>query len=362
MFKNVPFLIEQNELNSQTDFQKKINLKKCIKALYIYLMIYILMISVKVAFKKTLVYIDDYPNSKNPMKKVDKITNMKIALCTIGKQENLYAKEFIEYYINLGVDHIYIYDDNDPNTERIADIVEPKYKSQVTIHLTKDKKVTHQSMAFDNCYKSYNKEYDWFIILDMDEFLYIRNNTLENYLLDHSLDKCDIVKINWVVSRDNDLLHYDPRPQFERFKPPYIKSNFIKSVVRGNISDLGYWVHSPWLSPKRNITCDNRGERIFYKDLNFEKTEQINIDKAFIVHFRFRSTEELIIKNKRGFGDWLKDDLEWTLNAHILDYFQQNTITLEKINYIEKELKVNLWKYRLKYFFQKLFYLDFIHI
>ena len=108
MFKNVPFLIEQNELNSQTDFQKKINLKKCIKALYIYLMIYILMISVKVAFKKTLVYIDDYPNSKNPMKKVDKITNMKIALCTIGKQENLYEamnnnrKDAIEFVLHDG--------------------------------------------------------------------------------------------------------------------------------------------------------------------------------------------------------------------------------------------------------------------
>jgi hypothetical protein len=51
-------------------------------------------------------------------------------------------------------------------------------------------------MAFDNCYKSYNKEYDWFILLDMDEFLYIVNNTLENYLSSDILDRCDIVKIN----------------------------------------------------------------------------------------------------------------------------------------------------------------------
>ena len=64
----------------------------------------------------------------------------------------------------------------------------------------------------------------------MDEFLYIVNNTLENYLLDNVFDKCDIVKINWEVSGDNDLLHYEPRPKFERFKSPYIKSNFIKTV------------------------------------------------------------------------------------------------------------------------------------
>ena len=181
----------------------------------------------------------------------------------------------------------------------------------------------------------------------MDEFLYIVNNTLENYLSSDILDKCDIVKINWAISRDNDLPHYDQRPQFERFKPPYIKSKFIKSVVRGNISDLGYWVHSPRISPTRNITCNSNGERVFYKEINFEIIEPINVDKAFIIHLRFRSTEESINKSKRGFRkNWLPFDL-----GYIGDYFQQNPITLEKINYIEKELKLNLWKYRLKYYF-----------
>ena len=74
------------------------------------------MIASKISFKKTRLYIDDYPNPNIPMKKAKKTTNMKIALCTLGKQENLYAKEFIEYYTNLGVDHIYIYKDNEPNT------------------------------------------------------------------------------------------------------------------------------------------------------------------------------------------------------------------------------------------------------
>ena len=38
---------------------------------------------------------------------------MKVALCVIGKLENRYAPEFIDYYRNLGFDHIYIGDDND---------------------------------------------------------------------------------------------------------------------------------------------------------------------------------------------------------------------------------------------------------
>ena len=31
--------------------------------------------------------------------------DIKIALCTMGRTENLYVKEFIEYYIKLGIDH-----------------------------------------------------------------------------------------------------------------------------------------------------------------------------------------------------------------------------------------------------------------
>ena len=40
--------------------------------------------------------------SSKPKKK-----EIKIALCTMGKRENLYAKEFINYYIKLGVDKIF---------------------------------------------------------------------------------------------------------------------------------------------------------------------------------------------------------------------------------------------------------------
>ena len=32
--------------------------------------------------------------------------SIKIALCTMGKKENLYIKEFVDYYIKLGIDHI----------------------------------------------------------------------------------------------------------------------------------------------------------------------------------------------------------------------------------------------------------------
>ena len=49
--------------------------------------------------------------------KNDKANDLKVALCTMGKFENLYVKEYVDYYVKLGIDHLFIYDDNDPNTE-----------------------------------------------------------------------------------------------------------------------------------------------------------------------------------------------------------------------------------------------------
>ena len=78
------------------------------------------------------------------------------------------------------------------------------------------------------------------------------------------------------------------------------------------------------------------------------------MDKAFLIHYRFKSTEELINKYKRGYRDWFGKNSKGFLKGNIEDYFEQNKITLEKINFIEKELKINLIYYRIRYYFCKI--------
>ena len=79
----------------------------------------------------------------------------------MAKKENLYAKEFIDYYIKLGVDHIFIYDDNDPNTEKISDVINEKYKKYVSIYENIKSTIKNQTIAFTQCYKNNRNYYDW---------------------------------------------------------------------------------------------------------------------------------------------------------------------------------------------------------
>ena len=269
--------------------------------------------------------------------------NIKVAICTMAKQENLYIKEFVDYYINLGINHFYIYDSNDPNTEKISDIIGKEYKKYVTIYENK-KEIINQTIAYTKCYNSNKYKFNWIIMIDIDEYLYIKTGTLKNYLSSSIFNKCDFIKIHWVQPTDNNLLYYENKSLFERFKKPYLKDTHIKTIVRGNIEKLKFSIHSPLESPKKNSTCNNAGEKINYKNIHFQDIFEINYDKAYIIHFKYKSTQEYINKIRRGY-EWEDENF---LKMRINEYFNDNEITIEKIKYMEKELKLNLTKYKRK--------------
>ena len=134
-------------------------------------------------FKKVIIFIIEIFLYFLINYKIIKFFNkIKISLCTMGKNENLYVKEFVEYYIKLGIDHIFIYDDNEQNTEKISSALGNKYKNKITIYENIKDRIYNQSEAFTDCYQNNLNKYDWFLMVDMDEYLYIVNNTLKKII------------------------------------------------------------------------------------------------------------------------------------------------------------------------------------
>lgn len=267
----------------------------------------------------------------------------KIALCTLGKKENLYVKEFVLYYKKLGIDKIFIYDDNDINTEKINDVNPLKHYARV---YRNKNKIKNHSDAFTHCYNNNKNKYNWILMIDMDEFLTVVNDTLKSYLSSPIFNRCDFIIFHWLIPSDNNLIYYDNRSLFERFKGPYVKSRFIKTIIRGGIPKLKYHCHSPSFSPINNITCNNEGKIIKYKRLDMKKYPLINTKKAYIIHFKFKSTEEYFNKFKRGYSNWHKNRKQHLYNK-LYQYlrFKYNNITKEKLNYIENKTNINLSKY-----------------
>ena len=88
------------------------------------------------------------------------------------------------------------------------------------------------------------------------------------------------------------------------------------------------------------------GKIIKNDNIDYEYIDKINIGKAYIIHFNYKSTEEFIKKYKRGYSNWFGERINGFLRLKIDNYFSDNEITNEKINYMEKELKINLNKYK----------------
>ena len=264
---------------------------------------------------------------------------LRLAICTMARKENLYIKDYVDYYLKLGFDHIFIFDDNEPGVEKISDVIDNSYHETVTIYdyntIIKDQKV-----AFTLCYEMNKYKYDWIFMNDIDEYLVIRNDSLKHYLSNKNFKKCDFIKFHWVLATDNNLLHYDNRSLLERFKGPYKLNTHIKTMVRGNIDDIQFDIHTPFISPHRNISCNNKGEIYKNKEILFQDVFDINIEKAYIIHFKYKSTEEYVNKYKRGYH-WRIGNIEFMM-MRIREYFKDNNATLEKIEYVERELNLNL--------------------
>ena len=131
-----------------------------------------------------ILFISIYANKKEKLNKV--------CLCAIAKEENKYIREFVEHYKNYDIDKIYIYDNNDKNGEKFEDVIDDFIKSGF-VELIDYKEVPQpQIKSYNDCYRRYNKLYDWLIFFDIDEFIFLKDFTsFKSFLNDKRFDKCN---------------------------------------------------------------------------------------------------------------------------------------------------------------------------
>lgn len=169
---------------------------------------------------------------------------MRTLLCAIGRMENDYIREWVEYNKNIGFTNICLYDNNFDGEQDFHDVIGDYIDSGFVILKNYRNKTVCQIQAYTECYGEYGNEYDWIAVFDCDEFItlmYHRN--VSDYLSDKMFNKFCVIKLNWALYGDNDMLYNDGRPVLERFKYPIptnkpthngdIESKTTKSIIRG---------------------------------------------------------------------------------------------------------------------------------
>ena len=271
---------------------------------------------------------------------------LKVALCAIAKNENLYIREWVDWYKNLGISKIFLYDNNDIDGERFEDVIndyiEDKFieiidRRGITKTVSTDKDgQTLQGLAFQDCFYNHYKEFDYMCFFDIDEYLEIYNTykDLNDFL--HNFDEFDGIRVQWKMYGDNDELYYENKSLYKRFKKESNASydRHVKQILNCNKKfdeKLLFCAHGVFNKKYKFVNVNKELVKNVYMDLIAHDNLSV-----FLNHFFSKSTEEFFkrkynkpsavtgINNKRNFNiDFLKNQ-----------YFEHNKKTEEKERFI----------------------------
>jgi len=278
--------------------------------------------------------------------------NIKICICTLGKEENRYIREFVEFYEKHGIDKIFLYDNNNVDGEKFDEVIKDYIKKGFVEVLNWRGTTKTQFIILDDCYRRNKDYYDWLFFYDIDEYIHLKNYTnIKNFLNEKKFNNCQKIYLNWVIHTDNNLIHYDNRSLHERF--PDIEPNAkekkkgvehrVKCILRGRHNknnDISCWE----LISKKYKGCNGDGKKA--KLINRAYMKNSDFENYYIDHYYSKSVEEFVKKVNKGDGFYEKK-LEYKRHR-IKRYFKFNEITLEKIEYIEKNTGIDLKNYKKK--------------
>ena len=274
--------------------------------------------------------------------KHSKDISLKVCLCVIAKNENLYVREFIDHYKNIGYNKIFLYDNNDKNGEHFEDVINDYIHNGFVKIIDFRERENNSRPIFDaykDCYSKNNKQYDWLSFYDIDEFLELNKKyeTIQDFLSDKLFHKCQNIKINWLMCDNEQSLYYENRPLLQRIKNfnyDNIENKYIKSTVRGNLR-VNYWkkLNNPHTSKLKFISCSSSGKLIRYNSPYNDPPEFTN---AKLKHFYYKSFEEYCIKIKRGKYDYPNKKRNIIINELYRSLYIANKNNPKKLKIIKK--------------------------
>ena len=266
---------------------------------------------------------------------------------SLGRKENLYVRELIEYYLKLGVEKFILGDNNLLNTEKLSDIIQDYIDNGIVDIIELFNSSIGQSQFFNISYEKYNSKCKWLSFFDFDEYLEVhfkqgKNLVLKDFLSNEIFNKCEAIEFNMVFYTDNNLVHYDNRPLNKRFTEPYFESNankFVKSIVRGSLNKTVFVDGKSNHVPVEGVlVCDSKGNLI--QDYNPYTIDPPIFDFGYIKHFSDKTAEENCNKIIKGAPGNYKLDV----NERVLKFFEINKFSEEKLKIFENKFN-RTWNY-----------------
>lgn len=216
---------------------------------------------------------------------------MRVGIIAIAKGENLYLKEWINWHLGLGFNHIII-GLNDDVFKPLITNPRVTYKNYSGVDKV-------QALAYTEMYQEYRKDYDWIAFFDIDEFVMLDGYTsIQDFLQNFD---CDVVRLSCLHYSDGDMLDTDgDYSVLSRFKEEYRTSldTFVKSFINTRVELNGRKIYGHGIYDK---SLDARNALNDPCECFNQHTTRIVDKVAWINHYPTKTVGEYIRqKYKRG--------------------------------------------------------------
>lgn len=198
-------------------------------------------------------------------------------------------KQWLEHYINEGVDHFYLIDNG--SNDNYHNILKP-YIEKGLVDLVIDGKKHMQVSHYNNYFLKKKNESKWFIVCDFDELIYSRNryNKISDYLKDLN-DNIGMITIPWklfgsnnyINQPDNVIKHFNRRAIYDSIRINQgmkdCNCSLNKSIVNSNAL-IRFGMHHHIIQKNFNIINSNNEQVNPNSDINFSMINEKILDKS----------------------------------------------------------------------------------
>ena len=159
---------------------------------------------------------------------------MEVVVCAMAKNEHKYINEWVRHYVNLGVDLIYLYDNDDVDKPFVRDYIDVDLLDKVIFkNIRGQKRPKLQHDIYTGFYIKYGKTFDWCLFCDVDEFLFGIEN-MHSFLMQPKFKNTKQIRVKWKLFGDDDYIERDMNKSVvDTFKKE------ITSSLNRNLKDKG---------------------------------------------------------------------------------------------------------------------------
>lgn len=237
-----------------------------------------------------------------------------LGLGAIFKNESHILREWIEHNKSEGFDHIYLV--NDHSNDNYMEILKPYLDSgYISLYHIPDKykTSTQQKWAMSKIYYSKAiKECDWFIHLDLDEFISSRDTETTREKIEKFKDY-DFIIIPWLLFGSDGVekipesavetftkrMEFNYNPKLSIVDNILVKTLYRSSKVRWYLNFIR--VHSPYTNGKYILSSLNDKFKLKWGTcLTNAKESELENYQLVINHYRLQSREFWKTKTNRG--------------------------------------------------------------